>query len=250
MNAETSQKIKILITKKISEKLLKYKAETNYKPFFEAMFNKEIVTKASIMQSLYTSFGMSIYEQMAVILAHSAGYICTRQHRLLGSIDNESRLQIDKLCENPIREKYSKEEEINLIRDKIKSGEAAEHPDSTVDVYLEKSQGTEYYIDITTVKPNKKEARTLRRKMLVWAALRLSQNPQAKIKTCIGIPYNPYYPKKYNRPFVINNTHSSEVLVQNDLWELFAGFDVFDEILIIFNDIGNEMNVEINDFLK
>lgn len=41
-----------------------------------------------------------------------------------------------------------------------------------------------------------------------------------------------------------------EVLVQNDLWEVFAGYDVFDELLVIFEEIGAEVQQEVEDFLN
>ncbi|MDF1540788.1 MAG: TdeIII family type II restriction endonuclease [Candidatus Thorarchaeota archaeon] len=249
MDQEVRSEFKSLIKSRISEKIQNYQAESDYKPFFEAIFDKPTIIQASIMQSLYTSFGMSIYEQMAVTLASKAGYHAERQFIIKGSIDDSTRVLIDRICEKPIGT-YSKSAEVEMIRESIELGEAIEHPDSTADVFVRKPDGEEIFIDITTVKPNKKESRALRRKFLVWTALRLSQDKSLNVSTYMGIPYNPYYPIPYSRSFVRNNTHESEVLVQEALWSLFAGYDVFDELLQLFSGVGEDMKREISDFLS
>lgn len=86
--------------------------------------------------------------------------------------------------------------------------------------------------------------------MLIWTALHLSQNKNTNLKTYIGIPYNPYYPNPYKRSFVWDNCHKTEVLVQEDLWSMFAGEDVFEELIAAFKVVGKEMKVEIDQFLQ
>ena len=248
MNTTTKQEIKDLVINQIEKKLEKYEAETDYRLFYEAILEKETIIKASLLQSLYTSFGMSIYEQIAIILSRSAGYHAERQYELLGSIDQETILLIEEFCSKPIGT-CSKEYEIEQIRKIIRPGIAAEDPDRTVDVYLRKGD-EEIFIDITSVKPNKKEARTLRRKLLRWVALRLSQDSSAYVYTYIGIPYNPYFPDVYSRSFVRSNMHEDEVLVQNDLWELFSGYDVFDELISVFDEVGEITKRRISRFIS
>jgi len=247
---ETRKTIKNLISLKIQKKLESYAAETEHKPFFEAIFKKEVVLKASIMQSIYTSFGMSIYEQMGIILANNAGYSAARQYVMRGSIDDETKLLIGAICDSEIGT-YTKNQEVDMIRASILPGEAAVSPDSTVDVRFIDNQGAEICIDITTVKPNKKETRAMRKKLLEWTAMRLSQDPNANIETYIGIPYNPYFPNEYSRPFVLANAHyPDEVLVQENLWRKFAGNDVYDDLMEIFLEVGTELESEIENLLN
>ena len=86
--------------------------------------------------------------------------------------------------------------------------------------------------------------------MLRWCALRFSQNSNAKVKTCIGIPYNPYHPKEYSRWTADVCDIKEELLVQEKLWEEFAGEDVFSELLEIFHEVGDELKDKISDFIK
>ncbi|MFN3605456.1 MAG: TdeIII family type II restriction endonuclease [Leptonema sp. (in: bacteria)] len=44
-----------------------------------------------------TTFGMSIWEQVAVILAKDAGYHAERQYRLLGEIDEDTEKVINEI---------------------------------------------------------------------------------------------------------------------------------------------------------
>ncbi len=249
MDPVIRKKIYQLIKNKLLIKFEKYDPESRSKPFYEALFSREIILLTSLMHSIYTTFGMSIYEQMAEILSFGAGYHFERGYKLLGNINDKTNLLINSFCNKDINSCLSKDQEIEMIRESSTIGEPKEFPDSTVDVFLQDTNGVEYYIDITTVKPNKKETRALRKKMLDWAALRFSQNPQANLKTLIGIPFNPYHPSPYNRPFVRDNCHSDEVYIQEKLWKLFAGEDVFDELIQIFKDVGKDIDDEVNDFI-
>lgn len=249
MDVSTRKTIHQLVKTKTLNKIKKYNPESKSKPFFEALFDSKVIRQASLMQSLYTSFGMSFYEQIALLLAKDAGYHAERQYQLLGSINDETRSLIHKLCESNITIDVSKEDEIELVRNSSTIGEANLTPYSTVDIYIIDDNNVEYYIDVTSVKPNKKEVRALRRKMLDWAALRFSQEPAAKLKTYLGLPYNPYHPKPYERSFVRDNCHASEVLVQEDFWRICAGYDVFGELIKIFNEVGEEIKKDLNDFI-
>ncbi len=249
MRQETTRQIQTLIESKIREKLRDYAAESEYKPFFEAIFSKSVIVQASIMQSLYTTFGMSMYEQIAELLGDGRkGCVMERQHQLVGSVDAATLSLIEDICGKSIGV-HSKEQEVEMIRQSIQpSAATVTHADATVDVFL-RCADCEIYVDITTVKPNKKEARVLRHKMLIWTALRLSQKKNSHPETYIGIPYNPYYPDSYSRKFVLDNCHRSELLVQEELWTKFAGEDVFQELLGVFKNVGQNMRAEIDEFL-
>lgn len=247
MNKECKKQIANLVKLKVSEKLKNYKSETTYTPFFSAIFDSETIVMASLMQSLYTTFGMSIYEQMAVILAKEKGWVAERQYRLQGQIDINTESLIEQLCRSS---QPNKTEELRLIRDSIRPASAIDDHEGVVDVYIRKPDGSELYVDITTVKPNRKEFRSMRRKMLRWAALRMSTNKDAKIDTRIGIPYNPYHPEPYCRWTGSECDPDGDLLVQEDLWFAFAGEDVFDDILEAFQEVGREIETEVRLFIS
>lgn len=246
MDNRTKKQIGDLVRAKVIEKLEKYQSETDYTPFFSAIFDRETIVMASLMQSLYTTFGMSIYEQMAVILASANNWAAERQYRIKGQIDNETERLIEDLCRGG---KPNKAAELQQIRDSIKPGKPLDDHEGVVDVYLKRQDGSELFVDITTVKPNLKEFRAMRRKMLRWAALRMSIDNSATVDTRIGIPYNPYHPQPYDRWTSAECDPKGDLLVQDDLWAAFAGKQVFPEILEVFQDIGQELQKSVRSFI-
>ncbi|NEQ78030.1 MAG: TdeIII family type II restriction endonuclease [Okeania sp. SIO2C9] len=245
----TKTKIKDLVQNVIEAKLNKYSAETDYKPFFEALFGEAVIIQTSILHSFYTSFGMSVYEPIAKILAENAGYEAQTQYDLLGEIDSQTENMINELCHS--NAPPNKVREIEKIREFIKQGKSKKDKDSRVDIFIYKpNTDEELYIDITTAKPNKKEFGALRRKMLRWCGLRFSQHRKAKIKTYIAIPYNPYHPHSYARWTANECDVQNELLIQENFWNECAGEGVYEDLLNIFREVGVEMKSKIDQWIK
>ena len=253
---EAREEIKQLVKGVIRRKINDYQAETEYKPFFEALFDKKDIQIGAIIQSLYTTFGMSVYEQISVILAKSAGYKAERQYTLKGKIDDETEKRIASYWTKLKTDLKSggingsdKSKEIDMIKESIKQGEEKIDGDSTVDVFIIDDKGDEYYIDITTVKNNLKGFEVLKLKMLRWIALRASIDKNVKVNSYIAIPYNPYYPEDYlesrwNSTILDRN---KDILVQEDYWNFVGGDpNTYNELIEIFKEVGEEMKEEIN----
>lgn len=258
MNDITRNEIKNLVKSTVLTKFENFKLETEHKPFFQRLFSEKEIVTGALIQSLYTSFGMSVYEQIAVILAKSAGFHAERQYTLLGEIDDKTEQIIDnywKMLKSAIKNKENiksdKKLEFQMIANSIKNGRALIDGDSTVDVYIRKPNGEEFFIDITTVKNNLKSFEVLKLKMLRWIGLRLSTNSDAKFNTLIAIPYNPYYPNEYinSRWNAVILDGKNDILVQDDFWNFIGNNSrTYDELLSIFAEVGNEIEVEINEF--
>lgn len=260
MNDITRNQIKALVKNTILTKLENFKLETEHKPFFESLFSEKEIITGALIQSLYTSFGMSVYEQMAVILADSAGFYAERQYKLLGEIDSETEQKIDSYwndlksaLKNKQNIKSDKEKEFKMIANSIKNGQALTDGDSVVDLYIKKPNGDEFFIDITTVKNNLKSFEVLKLKLLRWIGLKLSVDKNARFNTLIAIPYNPYYPNDYisSRWNATILDEKYDILVQDNFWN-FVGNDnsTYTELLDIFKEVGNEVEEEINNFLN
>lgn len=123
---KTKNEIAELLKTMVREKLKKYNPETEHMPFHYRLLGKDRYAIFSFIQSMNTTFGISIWEQVAVILAEGAGNYAERQYKLLGEIDSDTERLI-----NQIHYKLRKGEvnadkinEANLIRDKIQKGKA------------------------------------------------------------------------------------------------------------------------------
>lgn len=253
---QTKREIKEIIVNVITKKANEYAAETEYKPFFTALFDKKTIEVGSIIQSLYTSFGISVYEQIAVVLARSAGYEAHRQYTLKGTIDNATDNYISAYWENlktGLKNRTitgsDKQREITKIKEIIQPGIDGVDGDSTVDVFIKKPNGEEYYFDISTVKNNLKGFESLKLKMLRWIALRASIDKTVKAQTFIAIPYNPYYPNDYLgsrwNSTILDKQY--DILVQEDFWNLVGGDpNTYNDLLNVFEEAGEEIKPLLN----
>jgi hypothetical protein len=137
--------------------------------------------------------------------------------------------------------------EIEQIRRKIRHGKAKRDQDSIVDLFV-RTKKTEEYFDITSAKPNMKEFVALKLKLLRWVGLRLSQEKNAKVLTRLAIPYNPYYPEPYERWTLkgLYDLDNGEVLVGEEFWNFVAQNKVYEELLDLFQEIGEQLRGRID----
>ncbi len=249
LKQQTRDKIRNLLVNIVKTKLRKYKPETKHMPFHFRLLGRDRYAMFSFIQSMNTTFGISIWEQVAVILAESAGFQAKRQYDLLGTIDPETEKLIQTIHYD-LRagaRQVSKLEEIELIRKSIRKGTPKKDPDSRVDLFV-KIDNVENYFDITSAKPNMKEFAALKLKLLRWTALRLSQDKNAKVFTRLAIPYNPYHPQPYERWTLkgLYDLDRGEILVGEEFWNFVAGDDIYDELLDVFQEAGEELRGEID----
>ncbi len=67
----------------------------------------------------------------------------------------------------------------------------------------------------------------------------------------IGIPYNPYEPKPYERWTIAGMLDlEKELKVAEELWNFLGGDDVYNDILLCFEEIGNDMRMEIDKYFS
>jgi len=249
LSSKTAKEITELLTTTVREKLKTYQPETVHMPFHHRLLGKDRYAIFSFIQSMNTTFGMSIWEQVSVILAKGAGNYAERQFRLLGKIDEKTEKTINDIHYKLRKGEASanKKKEIVQIRKIIKRGEPEEEPDSVVDLFV-KIKDEENYFDITSAKPNMKEFVSLKLKLLRWTALRLSQDKNVKVFTGLAIPYNPYHPEPYERWTLkgLYDLKSGEILVGEEFWNFVANDKIYEDLLDLFQKVGKELRDEID----
>ncbi len=249
LSIKTRKNIYELLVLKVREKIKNYNPETDHKPFHYRLLGRDRYTIFSFIQSMNTTFGMSIWEQISEEIAIGANFKVKRQYQLLGTIDSETEALISKMHYDLRKNdtNSSKPDEINSIRDSIKKGEAVKDPDSIVDVYLNR-KGINYFLDITSVKPNIKEFVSLKLKLLRWVALSLSQSENEQVESKIIIPYNPYHPEPYERWTLqgMYDLKNNEILVGEDYWNFIADDNIYEELLDVFSEAGEKIRVELD----
>ncbi|MCM8793142.1 MAG: TdeIII family type II restriction endonuclease [Candidatus Omnitrophica bacterium] len=247
--SETAKEIEELLTTTVREKLRTYQPETVHMPFHHRLLGKDRYAMFSFIQSMNTTFGMSIWEQVAVILAKGIGNHAERQYKLLGEVDTETEKLIGEIHYKLRKGEIAaiKNDEIEQIRAKIKKGQANIDPDSVVDLFV-KVKDSENYFDITSAKPNMKEFVALKLKLLRWTALRLSQDKNANVFTRLAIPYNPYHPEPYERWTLkgLYDLENGEILVGEEFWNFVASDNIYEQLLDVFQKVGEELRGEID----
>lgn len=220
--------------------------------FFLEMFGKKVMFTSKLITSVQTAFGMSFYEQISKKIGELVGYEVRNQYKITGHLHADAKIYLDGLLENlnyaPCREvEYQRLSEI-YEQNKDSMGDLIEIPDSTVDVFIKQPDGTEIFIDITTVKPNKKEFRTMKQKILKWYFLRLSHGDISpdKIKTYIAIPYNPESKTDNTYTRFSGYYDRQDLLVGDELWKLVSN-DQFSlqDMIDVFREIGIESKENI-----
>jgi anti-sigma28 factor (negative regulator of flagellin synthesis) len=249
ISSKTADDISNLLIKTVLGKLKKYKPETYYMPFQYRLLGKDRYALFSFIHSMNTTFGMSIWEQVAVILARGAGNYAQRQYKIIGEIDNDTEAMVRHILQKLRRGEITpdKAREIEQIKRSIKAGSEKIDPDSIADLFV-KMNNKENYFDITSAKPNMKEFVAMKQKLLRWTALRLSRDKRIKVFTRIAIPYNPYHPEPYERWTLkgLYDLGNGEILVGEEFWNFVACDDIYEELLDVFLEVGEKLRGDID----
>lgn len=218
-------------------------------PFHFRLLGKDRMALYSFIQSLNTSFGISIFEPVAVEIAKTRFKEVGHQRKAETKISSDAQKTIQELLDNleAATSRPNKEEEVAKIRAVCQSGDMKSVRKTDVDLYLKSYNDDIYYIDIKTAKPNKKEFQAYKRMLLDWVGVVLAENPDAKIHTEICIPYNPYEPKPYQRWTMAGMLDLDvELRVGKEFWDFLGGDGAYEEVLDCFEEVGIEMRDEID----
>lgn len=250
LKISTKNEIRNLLLAAVRQKLAHYSPETNHMPFHFRLLGRDRYAMFSFVHSMNTTFGMSVWEQVAAILSRAAGDNAKHQYDLKGEIDQKT----EKLIRD-IHYKLRKgldvaniEKGVKLIKNQVKTGHASQDPDSRVDLFI-LSKKEEDYFDIISSKPNIKEFAALKLKLLRWLGLRYSQgNKTSKVYARLAIPYNPYHPEPYDRWTIkgLYDIKHGEILVGEEFWNFVAKDNIYQDLLDIFQEAGKKLRVEID----
>jgi len=236
----------------LKNKFQSYKPETENMPFHYRLLGKDRMALFSFLQSLNTTFGTSIYEPVAKELAKIKFKEVQTQYILGNIITQDAQNEIQKIMNNlSVGGDVDKASETEKIRKVAQSGKQNKLKSVKVDLFLMSKQGEVFMFDLKTVKPNKGDFISYKRNMLEWLAVYFYQNPRAKVKTLISIPYNPYEPKQYARWTMKGMLDlKDEVMVADEFWNFLAGPGTYQILLDCFERAGIEMRPEIDKYFS
>jgi type II restriction enzyme len=222
-------------------------------PFHHSLLGKNRMALFSLIHSLNTSFGTSIFEPIAVLLA-SNRFVSAEQQKTVGTeIYVNTQTEITSIMDTLRTDAKATPDKIKELTalSKTLSGAKSKVNFTKADVYLVDKQGEIWAFDLKSPKPNKGEFQGFKRTLLEWAGSIMLENKGAKIHTLLAIPYNPYYPKPYER-WTMKGLFDlpNEIMVAEEFWDFLGGADSYKELLGCFERVGIEMRAEIDEYFK
>jgi len=242
------QKIKELLSKKIENKLKSYGRETTSMPFLARLVqDNEKIAAYSFIHSMATTLGMSIYEDVSVIIASETADEAFRNYGVGGAISKQQKTVISNIIaglRNGDRAAEIDKEVKEVLDASSKNGEF-QKSGNIADFYMNKN-GKEYYFEIKTVKPNIDVFEKSKTKLLEWVARR-----RKPVKVYLAFPYNPYHPKPYNRFTEVGMMNPpNDFLVGNEYWDFIGEKNIFSELLKVFDEVGKSFKEQLDKKFK
>lgn len=253
LSAQSINRIENTIRDNLRKKLQNYKPESNHMPFHFRLLGKDRMALYSFIHSLNTSFGTSIFEPVAVTLAKTRFARAEAQHATGNKISEGAQVVIQKIMNNlsVASKDVNKFEEIEQIRAACQKGNMNSISTVNADLFIQDEKHGMYLFDIKTVKPNASSFKDHKRTLLEWCAIKLAQNPEAKINTCIAIPYNPYEPEPYQRWTLRGMLDlPNELKVADEFWDFLGGDGAYQGLLNCFERVGIELREEIDNYFS
>ena len=233
------------LKEKVLKKIKDYnlKSEDASKPFQYALFTKDDYLEKGFIHGCETALG-NWHEQIARLIAREnfqdarklggasklEGKITRKAEEIFGQILND----LDNLTRKP-----NHKSEVKDIFD-ASQGEGEINRSQTVDLYLKTNAGQEIYFEIKGPKPNKNEMRAAKRDLFEIFSMRANEG--RKVKVYLGMYYNPYAPKEYERWTCLRFFEKGQdFLIGKDFWDFLGGASAYEDIIDIYKKVGKEI---------
>ena len=239
----TKEQIKLIenaIKDSLRKKFQTYNPETKNMPFHYRLLGRDRMALFSFIHSLNTTFGTSIFEPVAEILASLNFEFAQKQYVVGDTISEQAQFEIQRIMnELTIGKNPNKAKEIERIRKVCNKGTMNKLKTVKVDLFVQSADGTVHLFDLKTAKPNISNFKDFKRTLLEWIAIFLAKNPNAKVESYIAIPYNPYEPRPYERWTLKGMLDlDNELKVGKDLWDFLGNDGTYEELLNCFERAG------------
>lgn len=226
-------------------------SDGGHNPFRSRLIDDAYLEAAKFERSFVTSMGSRGYEQLGRIIAEGAGHTATRSRITQGPISAGQRAYIDTLLRGFRTNKKAVPDwtqEVTKLAELASDGDR-ETVSVTSDLYVKTTGSEELFFSMKTVKPNLDQTERAKRDLLELIAM----NPDHK--AYFVLPYNPYGEEreKYNftLPFKIFDMRKDpSVLIGKDFWDLLGGPGTYEDLLEVFEEVGEELKEKLAEFFE
>jgi Type II restriction endonuclease, TdeIII len=260
MDKIVREEIKNTLLDFFQKKLANFKIKDDKSPFLKSALGQDYIYIHSFVHSWSTSFGTEVFEPIALIIVDKINLNFFNAKLQKKFEEKQINIKADTIINQIINSYHTSDNikpnyilENQIILDTLNNkNEAAKRESKTtqVDLYFEDTNNI-FCFDIKTAKPNKGNWKEFKNTLLNWNIL-LANNPNNKrVQSVIGIPFNPQYPRPYAQSGYKNYLDPQyEIKVGKDFWNFLAGYEIYDELLEIFEEVGKEFREDIIKYFK
>lgn len=247
LTSRLQSKIHDFLKEKLLKKIDEYNlsADDASKPFQYALFTKRGYLAKGFIHGCETALG-NWHESIAKIIATENFKVAEKLqgvHKLKGQVTNEAQKVFENILsdlDSAIREPDHKKEATEIFSASQKNSNKTVNRVQTVDLFLKRENGEEIYLEIKGPKPNKNKMRAAKRDLLEILAMKAHEGK--KVKIYLGMYYNPYYPKEYQRWTCLKFFNKGQdFLIGKDFWDFLGGTGAYENLIKIYEDVGEEI---------
>lgn len=231
--------------------------------FQRLLVGSKRVAMSSIVHSLSTMFGMSIYEQIAKQISLDSGkyQVVESQYNIGNELYTSAQIEITAIC-NQIStgeiEANHREEVRRILNASLADSDISKKDVLKVDLLLINSDDRIVHLfDLKTAKPNKHNFSSFKQMLLEWVAAYICENRSTNdwvtsdwdIKASVAIPYNPNYPDDYNW-WTFRMLDENQIMVGSDFWNYIADDEsAFSELVGCFKRVSERLSPMLESYL-
>ncbi|MEC4989661.1 MAG: TdeIII family type II restriction endonuclease, partial [Oscillatoria sp. PMC 1068.18] len=214
-----------------------YKAEL--KPFQAALIPPELIRINQFERGLSTKLGSSIEECSRLIALESysevyRGYDLKANVSLAAFAEIEHQNQNYEFAKKGKQVKPTLEQMVTAILNARRTDDLVTKK-VRADLYLIANDGTKFFFEIKSPKPNKGQCLEVTQRLLRFHLFCGKNRPE--VKAYYGMPYNPYGASKadYKWSTALSYLPFEEaVVIGSEFWEIIGGKTVYEELLDIY----------------
>ncbi len=254
LTRQTKKAVYDFLRKKIKKKIEEYtlNGEDSAKPFQYALFTRNGYLVKGFIHGCETGLG-NWHESIAKIIATQNFSVAKKlqgKDKLKGNITRNAQRVFENILsdlESVVREPNHKREVAEIYR-ASRTGHTVKRT-QTVDLYLKRSNGKEIFVEIKGPKPNKNEMRAAKRDLFEIYAIKAQE--KKKVKIVLGMYYNPYYPKKYQRWTCLKFfDEGGDFLIGKEFWDFLGGNGAYADLINIYKKVGKEIRPLLDKKMK
>lgn len=251
LNRKVAEEIKSLILSFVDDVLNRRIVEEPFditefskdRPFHAALVPEEIWKASKFERSFVTSLGQIGWEKIARIIGEAKRGSAKNNYKISGDLHQGELTTIQKIIyelEHKVGKEVKRKPNWSKEKEEIDNSKKGEQVLVEVisDLYVESKDGSKLYIELKSSLPNADQSRISKEKMLKIYCLKRDETNEIYF----ALPDNPYRTKEdYNWPhpkrfFDMSDTNC--VLMGKDFWDKLGGEDTYEELLVIFTEVG------------